>query len=155
MQINKNTNDNDNTKTTGLTFTKSVDTNTKDITLNYTLKQQTTDVDGETTNEPDITGSFVIKGTDIASVITPASVGVTSTITDGKAVISTTGDGANATKKINIAGSGSVTIGGSSDNITITGENTTYDLTSAANSTAITLGGSDSSSDFVTITNGK
>lgn len=155
VQINKNTNDNDNTKTTGLTFTKSVDTNNKDITLNYTLKQKTTNVNGESTNEPDITGSFVIKGSDIASVVTSTSVGVTSAITDGKAVISTTGEGANTAKQVNIAGSGSVTIGGSSDNITITGENTTYDLTSAANSTAITLGGSDNSSDSVTITNGK
>ena len=155
VQINKNTDTNDNTKTTNLTFTKSVDTSSKDITLNYTLKQQTSHISGSTTNEPDITGSFVIKGTDIASVITPASVGVTSTITGGKAVISTTGDGANTAKQVNISGSGSVTIGGTPDNITITGVNTTYDLTSAANSTAITLGGSDSSSDSVTITNGK
>lgn len=154
VQINKNTNDNDNTKTTGLTFTKSVDTSTKDITLSYTLKQKTSHIDGSSTNEADVTGSFVIKGTDIASVITPASVGVTSTVSSGKAVISTTGDGSNAAKKVNITGGGSVSVGGTANNITITGTDTTYDLESAENSTAITLKGTDNSSDSVTITSG-
>ena len=155
VQINKNTNDNDNTKTTDLTFTKSVDTDTKDITLNYTLKQKTSHIGGSSTNEPDITGSFVIKGTDIASVLTPASVGVTSTITGGKAVISTTGEGANATKKVNIAGSGSVSISGTADNITITGKDTTYSMSSPAASTGITLTDSDGHDTTVTFTSGK
>lgn len=155
VQINKNTDTNDNTKTTDLTFTKSVDTKTKDITLNYTLKQKTSHINGSSSDESDINGSFVIKGTDIAAVVTSTSIGVTSTMTGGKAIISTIGEGADTTKQVSIAGSGSVTISGTPDNITITGRNTTYDLTSAANSTAITLGGSDSSSDSVTITNGK
>ncbi|MGN1342642.1 MAG: hypothetical protein ACI4VL_05400 [Bacilli bacterium] len=155
VQINKNTNDNDNTKTTGLSFTKSVDTSTKDITLNYTLSQKTSHIDGSSTNEADVTGSFIIKGTDIASVLTPTSVGVTSSLIGGKAVISTTGEGANVDKKVSIAGNGSVTIGGTADNITITGEDTIYDLESTAGSTAITLKGSDNSNDSITFTSGK
>lgn len=155
VQINKNTNDNDDTKTTNLTFTKSVDTSSKDITLNYTLKQQTSHIDGNTTNVPDITGSFVIKGTDIASVLTPASVGIASTITGGKAIISTTGEGANTTKKVTIAGNGSVTIDGTPDNITISGKDTTYAMSSPASSTGITLTDSDGDSDTVTLTGGK
>lgn len=155
VQINKNTNDNDNTKTTDLTFTKSVDTGTKDITLNYTLKQQTSHIKGEATNEPDITGSFVIKGTDIASVLTPASVGVTSAIVGGNAVISTSGEGANTTKKVNIAGNGSVSISGSDDNITITGTDTKYTMSSPAASTGITLTDSDGHDTTVTFTSGK
>lgn len=155
VQINKNTNDNDDTKTTDLTFTKSVDTSSKDITLNYTLKQKTSHISGGTTNVPDITGSFVIKGTDIASVLTPASVGVTSAITGGKAVISTTGEGANATKKVNIAGSGSVTIDGTADNITITGTDTTYSMSSPAASTGITLTEKGGKSTTIEFTSGK
>ena len=155
VQINKNTNDNDNTKTTDLTFTKSVDTDTKDITLNYTLKQKTSHINGSTTNEADITGSFVIKGTDIASVLTPASVGITSTITGGKAVISTTGEGANTTKKVNIAGSGSVSISGTADNITITGTDTTYSMSSPAASTGITLTEKGGQSTTIEFTSGK
>lgn len=155
VQINKNTNDNDDTKTTNLTFTKSVDTSSKDITLNYTLKQQTSHIDGNTTNVPDITGSFVIKGTDIASVLTPASVGIASTITGGKAVISTTGEGANTTKKVNIAGSGSVSISGTADNITITGKDTTYSMSSPAASTGITLTENGGESTTITFTSGK
>lgn len=155
VQINKNTDTNDNTKTTDLTFTKSIDASSKDITLNYTLKQQTSHIKGETSNEPDITGSFVIKGTDIASVLTPASVGVTSAITGGKAVISTTGEGANATKKVNIAGSGSVTIDGSADNITIQGKDTKYTMSSPAASTGITLTDSDGHDTTIAFTSGK
>ena len=155
VQINKNTNDNDNTKTTGLTFTKSVDTSTKDITLSYTLNQQTSHIGGGITNESPITGSFVIKGTDIASVLTPASVGVTSTITGGKAVISTTGEGANTTKKVNIAGSGSVSITGTADNITITGTDTTYSMSSPAASTGITLTEKGGQSTTIAFTSGK
>lgn len=155
IQINKNTNDNDNTKTTDLTFTKSVDTSTKDITLSYTLNQKTSHIGGGITNESPITGSFVIKGTDIASVLTPASVGVTSTITGGKAVISTTGEGANTTKKVNIAGSGSVSISGAADNITITGKDTTYSMSSPAASTGITLTDSDGDATTITFTSGK
>ena len=155
VQINKNTNDNDNTKTTDLTFTKSVDTSSKDITLNYTLKQQTSDINGNITNVPDITGSFVIKGTDIASVVTPTSVGVTSSIVGGKAVISTTGEGANTTKKVNIAGKGSVSISGDADNITITGKDTTYSMSSPAASTGITLTETGGESTTITFTSGK
>lgn len=155
VQINKNTNDNDDTKTTNLTFTKSVDTSSKDITLNYTLKQQTSDINGNITNVPDITGSFVIKGTDIASVLTPASVGVTSSIVGGNAVISTTGEGANATKKVNIAGSGSVSISGTADNITITGKDTTYSMSSPAASTGITLTENGGESTTIEFTSGK
>ena len=155
VQINKNTNDNDNTKTTDLTFTKSVDTSTKDITLSYTLNQKTSHIGGGITNELPITGSFVIKGTDIASVLTPASVGVTSTITGGKAVISTTGEGANTTKKVNIAGSGSVSISGTADNITITGKDTTYSMSSPAASTGITLTEKGGQSTTIEFTSGK
>lgn len=155
VQINKNTNDNDNTKATDLIFTKSVDMDTKDITLNYTLKQKTSHLGGEATNEPDITGSFVIKGTDIASIVTSTSVGVTSTITGGKAVISTTGEGANTTKKVNIAGSGSVSISGTADNITIEGTDTTYSMSSPAASTGITLTDSDGDNTTITFTSGK
>lgn len=155
VQINKNTNDNDNTKTTDLTFTKSVDTSTKDITLSYTLNQKTSHIGGGITNESPIIGSFVIKGTDIASVLTPASVGVTSTITGGKAVISTTGEGANTTKKVNIAGSGSVSISGTADNITITGKDTTYSMSSPAASTGITLTEKGGQSTTIEFTSGK
>lgn len=155
IQINKNTNDNDNTKTTDLTFTKSVDTSTKDITLSYTLNQKTSHIKGEVTNELPITGSFVIKGTDIASVLTPSSVGVTSSIVGGKAVISTTGEGANTTKKVNIAGNGSVSISGDADNITITGTDTKYSMSSPAASTGITLTEKGGQSTTIEFTSGK
>lgn len=147
-QINAYTDTNDDTQVSQVTFTKATSDADNTITFSFKLNQTTHDVDGDTTGGPEVTSSFTITGDDIKAIIPACAVNVGATIASNKATVKTSGQGSAGTG-FTIAGAGSVTVGGTSNAVTITGTNTTYDLGSAEGSTNITLTDSDSESQNV------
>lgn len=141
-QINAYTDTNDDTKVTGLTFTKSVDDSKDTITFSYVLNQTTTDVDGDSTGGPEVKGSFTIAGSDIKAIIPACAVKVGATVANSTATVNVSGTGSTGTG-FTIKGSGSVSVGGGANAITINGVDTTSELSSAAGSNKITLTESD------------
>ena len=139
-QINAYTDTNDDTKVTGLTFTKAVDAEKDTITFSFVLNQTTTDVDGDSTGGPEVKGSFVINGSDIQGIIPACAVKVGATVNSSTqtATVNVSGTGSTGSG-FTVKGSGSVTVGGSANAIVINGEDTTYELGSAAGSNKITL----------------
>lgn len=141
-QINAYTDTNDDTKVTGLTFTKAVDDANDTITFSYTLSQTTTDVDGDSVGGPEVKGSFSIAGSDIRAVIPACAVKVGATVANSTATVNVSGTGSTGTG-FTVKGSGSVSVGGGTNAITINGVDTTSELGSAAGSNKITLTESD------------
>ena len=153
VQINAYENDNDNTKTTALSFQKSVDNNV--ITINYTLDQKTTDVDGKAHDETPITGSFTISAADIGAVVAATEVDVTSSISNNKAVIKTTGIGSAGDGITLESGNDVISISGSADKVVISGVDTTYTLSSDENVAGIVLTDNNGDSNEVDFVAGK
>ena len=152
-QINAYTDTNDDTQVSQVTFTKATSDADNTITFSFKLNQTTHDVDGDTTGGPEVTSSFTITGDDIKAIIPACAVNVGAAISSNKATVKTSGQGA-AGNGFTIAGAGSVTVGGTSNAVTITGVNTTYDLSSAEGSTNITLTDSDNESQNVALVAG-
>ena len=152
-QINAYTDTNDDTQVSQVTFTKAASDADGTITFTFKLNQTTRDVAGATTGGPEVTSSFTITGDDIKAIIPACAVNVGATVASNKATVKTSGQGSAGTG-FTIAGAGSVTVGGTSNAVTITGVNTTYDLGSAAGSTNITLTDSDSESQNVALVAG-
>ena len=149
-QINAYTDTDDDTQVSQVTFTRDT-TDTNNITFKFTLNQTTYDIDGHSTAGPAVEpASFTITSADIQSII-PAckvNVGAAVDLNAKKATVKTSGQGSDGTG-FTIEGAGSVSIGGSENKITVTGVNTTYGLSSAKDSTNITLTGSDKDSQNV------
>lgn len=152
-QINAYTDTNDDTQVSKVTFTKATSDADDTITFTFKLNQTTHDVDGATTGGPEVTSTFTITGDDIKAIIPASAVNVGATVASNKATVKTSGQG-SAGSGFTIAGAGSVTVGGTSNAVTITGVNTTYELGSEAGSTNITLIGSDSESQNVALVAG-
>ena len=141
-QINKNTNNNDDTSVTGLTATSSVNESTNIITLSYAVKQQFKNLlTNATSNVADVTASVTISQADLDKILDLA-VNVGASVSGGIATVKTSGRG-SAGSGFTVKGAGSVTVGGSSNAITITGTNTTYALSKPAKDANVTLTGSD------------
>lgn len=149
-QINAYTDTDDDTQVSQVTFTRDTK-DTNNITFKFTLNQTTYDIDGHSTAGPAVEpASFTITSADIQSII-PAckvNVGAAVDLNAKKATVKTSGQGSDGTG-FTIEGAGSVSIGGSENKITVTGVNTTYGLSSAKDSTNITLTGSDKDSQNV------
>lgn len=153
VQVNQYQNDNDDTKTTKLTFTKTnVADDATEIVFNYELAQETKKIDGTKITLSPVTGSFSITAADIKAIIDTA-VGVQATLSGATATINTTGTG-SAGSGFTVKGSGSVRVSGEKNAIVIDGTNTTYTLDSPAGESKITLNGTDSSKKSVEITAG-
>ena len=141
-QINKNTDTYQDTFIDNVTFKAEVDEN-KDIIVNYTIGQKTTDqanaeVVGSVKAE-DFTGSFKISKELIGQAQVTSAVDINSTIENGVATVKTSGVGAagGADVGFTISGDAGVEISGNNDQIVISGQ--TYSLTSGADSSNITL----------------
>lgn len=157
VQLNPDTNTNDTIKVTGLTINNGTLANGV-MTCTYTLTQQKTDINNQTTNLPDITGSFTIAASDIAALV---STGITSSApSSGSIEVSLTGSNADSTHKISLSGSQGISLGTSStDNIVIKGTTYTVGSPAVANATStntsdIKLTNSDSGSSTVKIKTG-
>jgi hypothetical protein len=121
-----------------------VDSTANTITYTATLARAHVNADGsESTITPNITDTFVINGGDLASITTDVEVDLTSTAAANDSVtVNTSGNGA----KTNGTG---VTIAASGDNVHITGGNgsaiaisaddSTYELSSPANTAGLTF----------------
>lgn len=126
------------------------------IKVTLTLKETKKNVKTGGTSEvaTPITTDFTISKEDLAEVY-PVNVGVDVGSVAGGAKIELNGDGVNADDKIvNIVGGNNVTITPDSNNhkITVAATDTTYDLTTANNK--LTLKGTNSTTDDITIETG-
>lgn len=141
-QINSYTDTNDTIQTTGLTFEKA--TNKGELTFSFTLSQEKTNKIGGKTDVAPVKGSFVISQSDIASIVSATAVGVTASVVDGTATVKTSGVGSTG-NGITIKGAGSVTVSGTTDDLTITGVNTDtkYTLSASDNNLTLTATGGD------------
>lgn len=138
VQLNSDTNDT--IEVSSISLVKdSTQSNANAISYTLTINQTKKDKDGSdvATQPAAVTTSLTILKSDIIAAI---SVGIGSKAVSGNSTeISLSGNGADTSKKVTITGAGSVALSGNANNITITGTNTTYELGSAANSTAVTL----------------
>lgn len=138
-QINRDTNTNDDTKVTSVSFERDNSVTDK-IKMNLVLKQTTTHLDNTSTVVADVIGSFELTQDDFNAIVDGANVSIGAAVETNKATIKTSGIGADsADAGISIIGAGSVTISGSEDAIIINGVDTKYNLGSAAGSTNITF----------------
>ena len=138
-QINRNTNDNDDTKVTEISFQRDESVTDK-IKMNLVLNQVTTHIDNSTTNVAEVIGSFELTEADFNAIVDGASVSIGANFATNKATIKTAGLGSDEEDTgVSIAGAGSVTVSGSNDDIIITGTDTKYSMGSAAGSTNIAL----------------
>lgn len=112
------------------------------IEVSYTLTQSTIDKvsGGDATPVTPITGTFTIKGSDIGSVVTNVALDVNASVTSNKATVTLAGTGvASDATGFSITGGSNVQITGTDNAITVTASDTTYEMSSPANSTAIQL----------------
>ena len=136
VQINKNTDTNDDTKVTGVDNAQVV-ANEQGITISFNIKQSTTDIDKEVKQLADIPVSFTIKSSDIATS-NNISVGVATSAVTGGVKIATEGDGAS-TNGFEVTGGDNVTVArDSSGNVSIAAKDTTYALSAANNKLVLT-----------------
>ena len=153
VQINKNTDNDNDTSVTGLTATSSVDAANNVITLSYAVKQTFKNLlTNASSAVADVTASVTLSQEDLNKVLDLAT-DVTASVSGGVATVKTKGNGSGG-DGFTITGKGSVTVGGSADAITITGTNTTYAISKPANDANITLTGSDNKTSKVAMNAG-
>ena len=129
---------NDDTALTGADFRAAAEGD--NIVVSYSLAQTKKDIKGTPTTLDPITGTFTIKGSDIGSVVTNIALDVNATVDSNTATVKLKGEGvATNASGFTISGGNNVTIGGSNNAITIAAEDTTYTMSSPANTTNIVL----------------
>lgn len=112
------------------------------IEVSYTLTQSTIDKvnGGDATPATPITGKFTISGSDIGSVVTNVALDVNASVASNKATVTLAGTGvASDATGFSITGGSNIQITGTDNAITVTASDTTYEMSSPANSTAIQL----------------
>lgn len=136
IQINPDTDTNDNTSVASISFAGSpeaVKEGDKVTGYKYILTLLQQDKDGNKLT-PELTAEFTITNDMVTSLVVDVAVGLTASIDDGTATISTVGAGSNNDEKVTLTGSGGVTVDGTNNDIIITG--TTYELISPKEGTA-------------------
>lgn len=131
---------NDDTALTGANF--SAVPKDGNIEVSYTLTQSTIDKvnGGDPTAVTPITGKFTISGSDIGSVVTNVALDVNASVASNKATVTLAGTGVDSKATgFSITGGNNIQITGTDNAITIKASDTTYDMSSPANSTAIQL----------------
>lgn len=141
VQINPDTNDNDNddTKVTSASFGAGTVGQGK-VEYTLTLGQTTTDIDGGTSTVPNVTAKLTLTAAELEAIIHEmASVSLGVTKGSNQAVVKTAGVGADTSKSLTIAGGDNVSIDASGTTITISAadEDTHYDLTAAKNGNVV------------------
>lgn len=128
VQVNPDTNTNDDTRVTGVTIESATAADNSKITYTFSLAQTRTDINGGETVLAPVTFSIDVSAADLDKVI---NVGVGSAAAaNNQAVISTTGIGSGA-GSVTVKGGANVTVSGSANEIVISTAdqiNTTYDL---------------------------
>ena len=124
------------TKVASLNFETITENN--NIKVNCTLVQK--DINGDIISDGSVTGTLIIKGSDIGAVVAEIALDLDATVENNSATISLVGSGIaeNATG-ITVVGGDNVTISNDSGKVKISSIDSTYKLSSAENSTNIVL----------------
>ena len=124
------------TKVKDLSFNTVTENNNIKITCTLTQK----DIKGDHIVDSDITGTLIIKGSDIGAVVAEIALDLDATIENNSATIGLVGSGIaeNATG-ITMVGGDNVTISNDNGKVKISAIDSTYTLSSAENSTDIVL----------------
>lgn len=126
-QINPDTNDNDNTFATGITFSKdNTSSNANQLVFNVAIGQSASHATGSNSVEASATGTLTISSSDITNIVTQTAVDLKkSAVASNKTTVSTTGSGA-AGNGFTIEGSSTVTLSDVTGGLKIDAKNTTY-----------------------------
>lgn len=140
VQINPDHNDDHDTYVKSVSVEKNGTDTVKGEKLVYDVKITQAQKDLKGNNEgssSEVSGKLIISATDLSQITTNTSVGMEAEKTsDNKIYLKNDGVGANAAKKVELAGAGSVSISTSNSNkITISGVDTTYSLNTTTNTT--------------------
>lgn len=136
VQINKNTDTNDDTKVTKVD-NMSVSSTDTGITVSFNIKQTTTDINGDEVAQPDVPVSFTIARQDLATA-NNISVGVATSAVTGGVKVATTGDGASGAG-FNVTGGTNVTVSrDNSGNVSIAAKDTTYGISATGDQIVLT-----------------
>lgn len=147
VQLNPNTD----TKLTSASFSKNAK-ESNETKLIYDLTLGLKDVNDKELSA--VTAQLEINSADVTGITTETAVDVGVTVTDRVATVKTSGAGASG-NGFTITAGDNVTIDGTTNAITVKAKDTTYDLSSAINSTAITLAASGGKTNNVVLEPGK
>lgn len=139
IQINPDHNDDHDTYVKSVSVAKNAaDTvNGKQLVYDVKITQAQKDLKGNNEGAPtEVSGKLTISASDLNQIATYTNVGMEAEKSDSKVYLKNSGTGANAAKKVELAGGGSVSVSTDSSNkITISGVDTTYSLNTTTNTT--------------------
>ena len=140
IQINPDHNDDHDTYVKSVSVAKNTADTVNGEKLVYDVKitQAQKDLKGNNEGAPtEVSGKLTISASDLNQIATHTNVGMEAEkSSDSKVYLKNSGTGANAAKKVELAGGGSVSISTDSSNkITISGVDTTYSLNTTTNTT--------------------
>lgn len=139
IQINPDHNDDHDTYVKSVSVAKNTaDTvNGKKLVYDVKITQAQKNLKGNTEGAPtEVSGKLTISAADLDQFATHTNVGMEAEKSDSKVYLKNSGTGANAAKKVELAGGGSVSVSTDSSNkITISGIDTTYSLNTTTNTT--------------------
>lgn len=140
IQINPDHNDDHDTYVKSVSVAKNTaDTvNGEQLVYDVKITQAQKDLKGNNEGAPtEVSGKLTISAADLNQIATHTNVGMEAEkSSDSKVYLKNSGTGANAAKKVELAGGGSVSVSfDSSNKITISGVDTTYSLNTTTNTT--------------------
>lgn len=139
IQINPDHNDDHDTYVKSVSVAKNAADTVKGEKLVYDVKitQAQKDLKRNTEGAPvEVSGKLTISASDLDQIATYTNVGMQAEKSDSKVYLKNSGTGADAAKKVELAGGGSVSVSTDSSNkITISGVDTTYSLNTTTNTT--------------------
>lgn len=139
IQINPDHNDDHDTYVKSVSVAKNTADTVNGEKLVYDVKitQAQKDLKGNNEGAPtEVSGKLTISATDLNQIATHTNVGMEAEKSNSKVYLKNSGTGANAAKKVELVGGGSVSVSTDSSNkITISGVDTTYSLNTTTNTT--------------------
>lgn len=139
IQINPDHNDDHDTYVKSVSVAKNTaDTvNGEQLVYDVKITQAQKDLKGNNEGAPtEVSGKLTISASDLNQIATYTNVGMEAENSGSKVYLKNSGTGANAAKKVELAGGGSVSVSfDSSNKITISGVDTTYSLNTTTNTT--------------------
>lgn len=139
VQINPDHNDDHDTYVKSVSVAKNTaDTvNGEQLVYDVKITQAQKDLKGNNEGAPtEVSGKLTISAADLNQIATHTNVGMEAEKNNSKVYLKNSGTGANAAKKVELVGGGSVSVSTDSSNkITISGVDTTYSLNTTTNTT--------------------
>ena len=139
IQINPDHNDDHDTYVKSVSVAKNTTDTVNGEQLVYDVKitQAQKDLKGNNEGAPtEVSGKLTISAADLGQIATHTNVGMEAENNNNKVYLKNSGTGANAEKKVELVGGGSVSVSTDSSNkITISGVDTTYSLNTTTNTT--------------------